>query len=1144
MFDYTKKHYHPINHLENATLRFALGKLKHSSKYELCNICHHAYHVQNRNNHKCKGLQSCSKCKSPNSEEAHKHKGPEEQGDEVYYCTDCFGRFWSKECFDFHKIQYGNKKKKSMCDNGFYCPRSYNKETKEWDFSLRCSDGRFLRQPHNNEHGQNPAEHDCSKPFWCDYCEEYVGHTHTCFLHAPTAKEANELYIFADMECTQDQEFTIKRGDTEDDVEVVKNVHDPNLIVSQGFEVLPKDFDITKDVVWDNEPTEDQPEEVELTGPWMTAHTNIVSWLAMLLQPKFTGYKVVFHNGSGYDFQFIIRELVDNPDLSSEYRVQPRSLRMRGSKILSFKIDEINVTNRRKKFSITFVDSFLFIETSIKNFPKFFGLKDVELAKGDFPHLFNTSSMPDRLDGLPPFSTYTIGNMSHNERVKFALEYHKENKRLLADSKLGWYPEKELFKYCVMDVRVHHAGCVAFRKLMMDITNDMDPFDYMTKAQYGKAVFETICLETDVLGCETPALTRLMRQAFAGGRTETFITKFNAVEANVASGHGEAEDYTVDCSGGEKEQELRRTGWRLMGADFTSLYPTVQCYDRYPTGVPTYHSNTKHPKRSIADLLGSEEDEQMRLLCVDVTPPPADRRHKQIPVLWEKVDGKLLFPYFNIKRKWYSDVELRAAQAQGYTITECYEYVQWPSSRIGLFEDYVRKFLKIKHEAKGWPRSDMTQEEKLRHIEDIKEHDGVELDLDLIKKNKGLYQCAKIFLNCLWGKYAQKPAEEMTRAIIVNENDPRSMKALHGAIARQEIQSFSVLSTLSTIVNVHQKGTPEHQAEMKRVADEAEEKGWADKPYAQLFKTNIDGRVFPKVIERTKKYERELIRASLEIDHARNTGIAIYTTAHARLRLLRSMQQVGLKNLAYCDTDSVYFVVPPKQEPKLELGKGLGGLTNEVDDKVEYGWTSTHYDTWYSGGPKCYLYTRQNCKPVDLEEAAKEWLVQRASLRENILEAAAENHDDPEALEFLEARVNNKFCTSSEYEEVLQNQDFKEWFLYRKANIKVKGLNFKKIKVQQELPPSKFIQVVNRPLEDPDAKLPVADFGVQWSQRELRKVSKFRIATIDESKTFRANFVKRQLVASGSQPWLCTTRAWDDRTEYKDRVQAVKSDMH
>ena len=81
---------------------------------------------------------------------------------------------------------------------------------------------------------------------------------------------------------------------------------------------------------------------------------------------------VLAHNFQGYDGYFIQQYLHENG-------VIPEVI-MRGAKILTLNVP---------MFKIKFVDSLSFIPMRFSDFPKTFGLN--ELAKGYFPHLFNTT---------------------------------------------------------------------------------------------------------------------------------------------------------------------------------------------------------------------------------------------------------------------------------------------------------------------------------------------------------------------------------------------------------------------------------------------------------------------------------------------------------------------------------------------------------------------------------------------------------------------------------------------------------------------------------------------------------------------------------------------------------------------------------
>lgn len=82
-----------------------------------------------------------------------------------------------------------------------------------------------------------------------------------------------------------------------------------------------------------------------------------------------------------------------------------------------------------------------------------------------------------------------------------------------------------------------------------------------------------------------------------------------------------------------------------------------------------------------------------------------------------------------------------------------------------------------------------------------------------------------------------------------------------------------------------------------------------------------------------------------------NPYIAVFTTAHARLRLYEALELLQDRVL-YCDTDSVIFTVKPGQV-KPELGPYLGEFTNELPP-------NTYITEYGSGGPKNYAYKVSN----------------------------------------------------------------------------------------------------------------------------------------------------------------------------------------
>ena len=102
--------------------------------------------------------------------------------------------------------------------------------------------------------------------------------------------------------------------------------------------------------------------------------------------------------------------------------------------------------------------------------------------------------------------------------------------------------------------------------------------------------------------------------------------------------------------------------------------------------------------------------------------------------------------------KTYSSVELKGALEKGYTITRIYSAQEY-KRHTGLMKNYVETFIKLKVENSGV----LTQEE----CDEInKAHKELGFDIEIkpenTAKNPGLRAIAKLCLNSLWGKFAQR----------------------------------------------------------------------------------------------------------------------------------------------------------------------------------------------------------------------------------------------------------------------------------------------------------------------------------------------------------------------------------------------------
>ena len=108
---------------------------------------------------------------------------------------------------------------------------------------------------------------------------------------------------------------------------------------------------------------------------------------------------------------------------------------------------------------------------------------------------------------------------------------------------------------------------------------------------------------------------------------------------------------------------------------------------------------------------------------------------------------KILTSYKNVLIKSYINYfQLNAALERGYRVLHLYRTLDYKRWWDYFFKNFVGKFAALKTQASGWPRENMTDEEKDAFIaENLMK--GIELDPELMAFNPGLRYLAKLILN-------------------------------------------------------------------------------------------------------------------------------------------------------------------------------------------------------------------------------------------------------------------------------------------------------------------------------------------------------------------------------------------------------------
>ena len=180
---------------------------------------------------------------------------------------------------------------------------------------------------------------------------------------------------------------------------------------------------------------------------------------------------------------------------------------------------------------------------------------------------------------------------------------------------------------------------------------------------------------------------------------------------------------------------------------------------------------------------------------------------------------------------------------------EIYEVYTFEKTSTDIFSGYVDLFIKGKQEASGWPRENMSEEEKDTYLDNYFKVEGIALEKDNVCHNPGIRKINKQVANSLWGKFGEVVDRKKKKHVLVNN---------------------------------------------------------AEEFYCYLTDPTLEVEDFHVLAPETCQVEFRHKHASLPECSYVNTFISAFTTCHGRLRLYKELDRLD-RNIIYFDTDSLVY---------------------------------------------------------------------------------------------------------------------------------------------------------------------------------------------------------------------------------------------
>ena len=489
-------YHHRIDH-DDITSPFHFDAItKLAGFFGVKSMCLKCFRMKSDRNVACCGRTRCVKCCQIECQNKSPIATP-------LSCRACTTSFPYSSCFENHK-------KYKVCESKWTCVKC----NKSYEYSKRVRE-----------------QHMCGE-YFCRICERYFIDRHDCYIRAihPTTKLKNDIdrvLIFFDIESRQSKINECQRGYVVGKERCVNCVnqeyrcsecskclncrsvscksllHEANVVVCQkvcnSCHKLPFRSMSKCDVCGSRcsstcrkrNPHGNVRDYIQkkacptsstcgLREAVFFGEDCMTSFLRWLIVDEHNGARVFSHNGSSYDHILLLHELL------LKKKFEPARVIFSGSKLLYMEL--VNPV------AMKFLDSYKFLSYPLSALPKAFGLEmdvdggpDSSLAKGYFPHLFNTKENESFIGEYPSPEYYSYSSMKPEAAAVF-LEWYEE--KINSGSVFDF--RQEIISYCRNDVNILRLVCLKFRELVEGLTG-VDPFHKcITLASLAMRIYRTL----------------------------------------------------------------------------------------------------------------------------------------------------------------------------------------------------------------------------------------------------------------------------------------------------------------------------------------------------------------------------------------------------------------------------------------------------------------------------------------------------------------------------------------------------------------------------------------------------------------------------------------------------------------------------